>query len=159
MGKSTWTILFIGMVAVMLLSMMMCFSLQQFEMSPAGRNSKLALSVRNKFEFESVGAVVGREAGKKVLRVAYLTLRDSKFDATAQRQEMTEVANFAIGKYEGRDKGVLDEIRVTRKELHGSGCWQRTYIAYHAIPNPEKGKWIKSPRGRSGRRVRRVPPE
>ena len=155
-GKSIWYIMMIGMVAVMLLTMMMCFSLQQFETSPAGQDTKLALAVRTKFNFDSVGAVVGREAGKKVLRVAYLTLRDSKFNDAVQKKEATEVATYAIGKYEGRDKGALEEIRITRKERHGTGCWQQTYTTYHSIPNPEKGKWMKPTRGR---KVKRLPPK
>ena len=144
-----------GVVAALSLTLLMGPLLSEFETSEAGRDSKLASAVRNKFGFDSVGALVRQEGKKKVLWVSYLTLKDSKLIDEVQKKEMAEVAKYAISEYQGRDKSSLHHIAITRKERHGSGCWQHVYTNSLELPNPEKGKWIKIPGGKKRPRLLR----
>ena len=49
---------------------------------------------------------------------------------------MKEVGIFAINEYKSRRRREIEEIRIVRHELKGSGCWRRTYTDRLSIENP-----------------------
>jgi hypothetical protein len=51
---------------------------------------------------------------------------------------MENVAKFAAENYKGRELGKLDQVEITRSEIHGRGCFQTTYVANFTLPNPKK---------------------
>lgn len=138
MSRSVWTILLLGLVALGLLSMAMCMTMMTFPESQAGHLAKLALAVQNKFQADRATVNLRREEGKKFLRVVYHTHKSVGFDLSAQSQEMKEVGTFALDAYDGKDKREIDEVRVTRAETRGRGCWQNTYTAHETVPNPAR---------------------
>jgi hypothetical protein len=75
-----------------------------------------------------------------ILRVSYLTRKNSQHDQDVQKKEMTEVADFAAKKYDGKDRETIQEIQVRRTELRGSGCFQRSYHNTFAAAAPADWK-------------------
>ncbi len=144
MGKSLWTILILGCLTAMLLSIFMLVTLDTYQQSPAGNRFKFAESVRAQFQFESAGADVTPVDGRMILRISYLTKKSSKYDTTAQRQEMESVTAFAAKTYDGRDRSTIQEIQVRRTEVRGRGCFQKTYTDNHRIAAPPE--WHKRPK-------------
>lgn len=136
MNKTVWSIFIFGAMGVFILTMLMCMTLDTFQQSPASKNTKLAQNIRRRFGLQSAGTVVRDEVKKKVLRVIYQTTKDSKFDISAQNAEMEEIALYAYKHYESRRKQEIEVIRVTRHELRGSGCWQRTYTSNFEMDRP-----------------------
>ncbi len=127
-----------GFLAVILMLLFMLFGLNELGQSPAANRVRLAEGIRAQFKFESVGAGVADEPGKRVLRIGYTTLQDSKFDVSVQNREMQGVAEFAAKTYNESDRKFIDEIRVRRTEIKGSGCWQKSYPGEFAMTNPFK---------------------
>jgi len=136
MSKSIWYVFALGMVCVFCLMMGMCLYLETFSGSPAGIRAKLAENIRSRFGFESASVQVKVEDARKVLRISYETLQDSKYDTARQQQEMKEVADHAARHYEESDRREIEEIRVTRTETRGRGCWQDRQVARENFPNP-----------------------
>jgi len=138
MSRSLWSILILGILTALLLTLGMLFTLDQFQQFPAGNRVKFAETIRTEFQFDSAGADVSPVDGKMVLRISCMTTKDSKHDQTAQRQEMERVAAFAAVKYDGKDKSTIQEIQIRRAEVRGKGCFQKTYHNHHtAAPPPE----------------------
>jgi hypothetical protein len=137
-GKSVWVVLSLGAVAALLLVVAMMASLSQFKDTPAAMRTALAASIQNEFQFIATGTEVRNQAEKSWLRIVYEAKpsKDIAFSKEASDAEMTRVAQYAIEHYKGRDRTVLDEIRVYRSETHGRGCFQSEYKADLAIPNP-----------------------
>ncbi len=139
MSKSTWTILALGAMGAACLMMAMCASLQTFTtLPPSANRAGLAENLRGRFGFESAGVLVTVEEGRNIMRISYETQQDSKRDILRQRQEMKEVADHAVAQLEGKERREIDEIRVTRTEVRGSGCWQDRQAARESFPNPAR---------------------
>ncbi len=140
MSRSLWSIFVLGAMTALLLTIAMLFTLDQYKASPAGNRFIFAESIRKEYRFDSAGADVGPIDGKMVLRISYMTTQDSKHDLAVRTKEMQTVADFAAAKYDGKDRGTIQEIRVLRTELRGSGCFQRTYSNAHSAPPPFEWK-------------------
>ncbi len=138
MTRSIWTVLALGAVGAACLMMAMCFSLQTFVAMPAGGRAKLAEKIRGRFGFEGAGVRLEEEGGRRHLRIWYETRRDSGYDVILQQREMKEVAELAAREYEGREIMEIEEIRVTRSEVKGSGCWEDRQVARESFPNPRR---------------------
>lgn len=140
MSRSLWSILILGILTALLLTLGMLFTLDQYQQSPAGNRFKFAETIRTEFQFDSAGADVSPIEGKMVLRISFMTTKDSKHDPAAQRQEMERVAAFAAGKYDGKDRSSIQEIQIKRAEVRGKGCFQKTYHNNHATAAPQEWK-------------------
>jgi hypothetical protein len=136
MNRMLWSIVIIGFLTVVFLVLAMWVMLGQFGASPYSSSSKIAYSIRGEFHFESVGTATRYEGLKNVFLVAYETHLNSNFNLAAQNAEMQKVAEYAATKFEPGDRRRVDEIQVKRTEIHGSGCFQQSYVAGHSIPNP-----------------------
>ena len=136
MSRSLWVIAVMGFVAVMIVVVAMLISLTMFQQSPASNRARLAQEITNQFGFPAVGADVRDILGRTVLVVIYETGTDSKFDEKIQKAEMAKVAAFVEGKYDGKDRRSILEIRVRRKEIRTRGCWGRTLENSFSIENP-----------------------
>jgi hypothetical protein len=106
--------------------MFMLVTLDTYQQSPAGNRFKFAETIRTEFQFESTGADVSPFDGRMILRVFYLTKKDSKYDPAVQRKEMEDVAAFAAKSYDGKDRSTIQEIQIQRTEVRGRGCFQKT---------------------------------
>lgn len=139
MSRSVWSIFFIGLGAVGVLSMGMCMTMMTFSDSAAGQLAKLSVSIQGRFELDAVGARIDLSEGKKVLKVVYDTRKNSGFDQAVQKREMTEVGSFALEAMDPKERRDVEEVRVTRKEIRDRGCWHKTYVAHQTLPNPHRG--------------------
>lgn len=140
MSRSLWSILILGILTALILTLGMLFTLDQYQQSPAGNRFKFAETIRTEFQFDSAGADVAPLEGKMILRISYMTTKDSKHDQTAQRQEMEKVAAFAAVKYDGKDRSSIHEIQLRRAEVRGKGCFQKTYHNHHTAAAPPEWK-------------------
>jgi len=139
-NRSIWTIALIGFISAVVLTGGMLLILWQFRDSPLSKTTKIAVSVKSEYRFDSVGAELQPGAQKTALVIHYETRTDSKFNSDFQVREMKAVADFAAGKAEPFDRRMIDEIRVRRTEVRGSGCWQRNYVSNNTFPNPYRGQ-------------------
>lgn len=128
----------LGLMTALLLSVAMMFGLTALEQTPAGYRSKLSEIIRAEFPVDQIGTEVRMEPKPARLLVTYITRVDTKFDVSVQNAEMQKIGEFAIGKYQGRDKVWIDEIRIVRTEIHGRGCFQQNYTAALTIANPHR---------------------
>jgi hypothetical protein len=135
-SRGLWTIVILGFVTIVIMVVSLLLVLKVFRDSPSSAYAKLALAVRGEFHLDSAGARILPESQKTALAIYYETHADSKFSLDAQNEEMKAVAIFAAGKLEAFDRKNVDEIRVRRTEVRGSGCWQRTYVSELIVPNP-----------------------
>ena len=131
-----WSIAIIGFLTLVFMMMAMLVMVRQFNQSPYSNSTKLALKIRGEFHFESVGTGLRYEGLRRYIIVQYETHADSKFDQAAQTREMQKVAEFTAQNADSDERKRADEIRVQRAEVHGRGCFQQTFTAGHAIPNP-----------------------
>lgn len=138
MGKAVWIIFVLGIIAVVLVMVGFLATMTLFSESPAAHRTRLALHLCEKFGFEKAGVQVRLEGGRKVLRISYETFRDSKNDVSLQQQEMKDVAGAAAGQMDEKERREIDEIRVTRVEIKGGGCWQTRQVAHETFPNPAR---------------------
>lgn len=140
MGKSVWVVLSLGAITALLLVVAMMATLSQFKDTPAAMRTALAASIQNEFQFIATGTEVRTHAEKSWLRIVYEAKPDKNtaLSKEASDDEMTRVARYAIEHYKGRDRTLLDEIRVYRSETYGRGCFQSEYKADLTIPNPVK---------------------
>jgi len=138
-NRSVWVIIILGFLTVVILVIAMLGALRTFGDSPQSNATKLALSIKGEFKFESVGTVVRDEGMKGALFVHYETHANSKFNQEAQLSEMEKVALFASSKLDIGERKRVDEIRVRRTEIHGRGCFKQSYVANHVRPNPNRG--------------------
>jgi hypothetical protein len=135
-NRTLWTIAIFGFISVMSLVIAFLLVFKSFGESPYSSGAKVAVAVRDEFHLDAAASAILHEAQKTVLVVQYQTHADSKFNLAAQNQEMQGVAVFAAGKLEPAERRKVDEVRVRRTEIHGSGCMQRSYVTDLAIPNP-----------------------
>jgi hypothetical protein len=138
-SRTLWTIVTLGFVAIVVLVVSFLVVFKAFRDSPSGSTAKVAVAIRGEFHLDSVGARMIPGAHSTALAIYYDTHTDSKFSVDVQNEEMKAVAIFAAGKLEPLDRRSVDEIRVHRSEVHGSGCWQRTYVSDLTVPNPLRG--------------------
>jgi hypothetical protein len=138
MSKSVWLIISMGAVTILVLSVGMMISLNQFQEIPAAEWVKLAQATGTEFKFENVTVRVSFRNEPSTMAIAYVTRQNSKFDTSAQKAEMEKVAQFAVQNYKGRDLNKIDQVQVHRSEIHGSGCFQTTYVADHTAANPKR---------------------
>jgi len=135
-NKTIWYIVIFGILGVFVLVLGMTLSIEGLPAVDAGKHVKLAETVRAQFQFQSASVGVSLEGAKKFLWVGYQASKSANFDLSAQNREMEAVADFTTANYPGTDKSSIQEIRVTRNELRGRGCWQRTDVARFAKENP-----------------------
>ncbi len=128
-----------GVLTALILAMAMMFSLGKYKETDAATRTKLSETIQAEFALDTVGTRVRIDRIPTALEVFYTTRADSKFDTSAQNAEMQKIAEFAVSRYEGKDLRFIDEIRVTRSETHGSGCFQQTYVGQLSVPNPLRG--------------------
>jgi hypothetical protein len=138
MGKAVWIVFVLGIIAVVLVMVGFLATMTLFSESPAAQRTRLALHLREKFGFEKTGVQVRLEDGQKVLRISYETFQDSKNDVLRQQQEMKDVAGAAAGQIDEKELRGIEEIRVTRVEIKGRGCWQTRQVAHETFPNPAR---------------------
>lgn len=139
MSKSVWVIVIMGLVTALVLSVAMALSLSQFTEVPAVEWVRLAEMTTTEFKLENVAVRVNLRDHPSSMRITYLTRADSKFDTTVQNAEMEKVAKFAVQNYKGRELNKVEQIQITRSEIHGRGCFQQTYVAGFTYKNPKRG--------------------
>jgi hypothetical protein len=135
-SKSIWLIAVMGLLTMILLAAGMALSLGQFQEVPAAEWVRLSEAIGREFKAEHVSVRVELQRSPAAMTISYSSLVDSKFNLSMQNSEMESVANYAIKSYKGREQTILEEIRVTRSETHGRGCFQQTYVAHFTLPNP-----------------------
>lgn len=138
MSKSIWVILIMGVVLALVLAVGMMVTLGQFSETPALEWVRLAEAIKTEFKAHQVGVRVSYMNMPSVMRVNYVSGTDSKFNSSVQNSEMEAIANFALKNYKGRDLSSIDQVAVTRSEIHGSGCFQQTYVAKFELANPRR---------------------
>ena len=143
-SKSVWTIAVMGMVAFFLVSIAMVLSLTQFKEVPAAEHVKLGELISSEFKAQNVTVRVG-VTSPIALKISYLAGIHSNYNTTVQNEEMERVARFALANYKGRDKKYVDEVRVTRTEIHGSGCFQDTYVGTYTLPVSRRAVDLANP--------------
>jgi len=132
-----WSLALIGFFATLALVMGMMFTLKTYKMSPASIRVRLSEAIRTQFNLQSVSVEPKIQPDRSYLKIAYLTRADSSFDISKQTREMQEIADFACTNYpDPRERRAIDEVRVTRTELRGSGCFQESFVLNHSCPNP-----------------------
>jgi hypothetical protein len=137
MSRMLWSLALIGLFATLALVMGMMFTLKTYRMTPASSRVRLSEAIRTQFNLQSVGVELKVQPDKSYLRIAYLTRADSSFDISKQTREMQEIADFACTNYpDPRERRAFEEIRVTRTEIRGSGCFQESFVLNHSCPNP-----------------------
>ena len=136
MSRTLWTIASLGFVTVVLLTISFLVVFKSFRDSPSSQNAKLAVAIREEFHVDAVTARIVSETQKTALLVQYETHADTKFSVDAQNEEMKAISIFALGKLNAFEQKRVDEVRLRRYEIHGSGCFQRTYNADLTVPNP-----------------------
>jgi hypothetical protein len=137
-SKTLWSVLVMGLMSALLLTVAMMFGLSAFQQSPAGARSKLGEQIRTEFSFAAAGADVQVYAQPSRLNISYETHQNSRFDVAVQNAEMQRVAEFAIGKVEPRTRVKIEELRVVRTEVHGRGCFQQSYVSALTFPNAQR---------------------
>jgi hypothetical protein len=138
MGKAIWIVFVLGIVALVLMMVGFLATMTFFADSPAAGRTRLAVNLRDRFGFENVGVLVRQEDGKKVLKISYETFQDSKNDVLRRQQEMKDVAEHAARQIDEKERRQIEEIRVTRTEVHGRGCRQDRQVARETFPNPAR---------------------
>lgn len=128
-----------GVVTILVLSMGMIVSLGQFQEIPAAEWVKLAQAISTEYKFEHVSVRVAFPAtGPSAMKISYTTKPNANFDSSAQNVEMEKVAKFGAENYKGRDASRIDQVEISRSEVHGRGCFQTTYVANFTYPMPKK---------------------
>jgi len=138
-SKTVWVILCMGVITILALTMGMVVSLGQFQEVPAAEWVKIAAAIAAEFKFENVSArVVFRGDAPSALKITYTTKPNANFDSSAQNVEMENVAKFAVENYKGKDLRKIDQVEISRSEIHGRGCFQTTYVANFTYANPKQ---------------------
>ncbi|MHC4605849.1 MAG: hypothetical protein ACYTAF_02820 [Planctomycetota bacterium] len=139
MGKSSlFTVAIIGVVGFLIVCLFMVFILNTFKDSPAGVRTKLAGKMQKIYKFDEMALGMIDKGKDSVLRVEYRTTREDQLGDAAAREEMTDVALYAIKNYTAKDKDDVAEISIVRHETVGP----ETRKMLLTIPNPlrkEKG--------------------
>ena len=139
MSKSVWIILCMGVITILALIMGMVVSLGQFQEVPAAEWVKIAAAIAAEYKFENVSARVAfRGDAPSALKITYTTKPNANFDSSAQNVEMENVAKFALENYKGKDLRKIDQVEISRSEIHGRGCFQTTYVANFTYANPKQ---------------------
>ena len=136
MSKSIWLIVTMGLISALALALGMGLSLGQFQETPAVEWVRLSELIAREFKAEHVSLRVDLRNTPSTMKITYSSLVDSKFNLSMQNTEMENVAKYAIKNYKGREQTLVDEIRVTRSETRGRGCFQQTYVSNITVPNP-----------------------
>jgi hypothetical protein len=126
------------MVTLLLVSIAMIISLAQFQETPTVEWVKLAEQISGEFKAKNVSVRVNLNMPPGLLKVSYLAGLDSNYDLAVQNAEMEKVARFAAANYKGKDQKYIGEVRVNRTEIHGSGCFQQSYVADFKYPIPRR---------------------
>ena len=108
-----------------------------FNQIPEERKAIIRTSVElaNQFKVEEVVIAHRREARGRSLQIYYHTTNRGA-SSEQDRQEMEEVAKFAWGKLERRDKEEVRTVAIRRQYRSARGCFQRTDVATHAWEPP-----------------------
>ena len=106
---------------------------------------KLAELITAEFKAKNVAVRVNLTMPPGLLKISYLAAIDSNYNLSVQNAEMEKVARFAAQNYKGKDLRYIGEVRVSRTEIHGSGCFQQTYVADFTMPLPRRSAGIPAP--------------
>ena len=145
MSRTVWTIAIMGTATMILISIAMMFSLSQFQETPSGDWVKLAEQITPEFKAKSVAVRINFSMPPGHMKITYVAGIDSKYDLASQNAEMERMARFAIATYKGRDMKYVTEIRINRTEVHGSGCFQSTYVSNFTLPVPRQEREFQTP--------------
>ena len=134
MSKTVWTIALMGFVTLLLVTIAMVMSLTQFQETPSSEWVRLAEQITTEFKAQNVSVRVNLNVPPGSLRIGYLAGIHSNYSLEAQNAEMQRVAQFAAANYKGKDMRYVREVKVTRTETHGRGCFQTTYEGSFTLP-------------------------
>jgi len=134
-----------GAVTLLLISIAMIISLSQFQETPSVEWVRLAEQITAEFKAKNVAVRVNLNMPPGSLRVSYLAGLDSNYDLAVQNAEMERVAKFALQNYKGKDLRYVGEVKINRTEIHGSGCFQQTYVADFTLPVPRRPAGMPAP--------------
>ena len=134
-----------GMVTLLLVSIAMILSLSQFQETPTVEWVKLAEQITGEFKAKNVSVRVNLNMPPGLLKVTYLAGLDSNYDIAIQNAEMEKVASFAAANYKGKDLKYIGEVLVNRTEIHGSGCFQQSYVADFKYTVPRRQNRFGAP--------------
>lgn len=137
MSKSVWFVLSMGLVSMLVLAVGMMMTLGQFQETPAAEWVKLAELIGREFKANPVSVRVTQHTFPVAIVINYTSLQDSHFNLSAQNQEMESIAKFALSNYKERRR--IEEVRLTRTEIHGRGCFKQTYVSYLTVQNTTRG--------------------
>jgi len=142
-----WTIAIMGMVTLLLISIAMMFSLSQFQETDSKDWVKIAEQITSEFKAKSVAVRINFAMPPGYMKISYVAGIDSKYDLASQNAEMERMARFAVATYKGKDIKYVTEIRVNRTEVHGSGCFQSTYVSNYTLQVPRREREFQTPGG------------
>ncbi len=142
-----WTIAIMGTATLLLISIAMMLSLSQFQETPSGDWVKLAEQITAEFKAKSVAVRINFAMAPGYMKISYTAGIDSKYDLASQNVEMERMARFAIATYKGKDMKYVTEVRINRTEVHGSGCFQSTYVSNFTLPVPRRQRELPAPDG------------
>jgi len=142
-----WTIAIMGTSTLLLISIAMMLSLTQFQETPSGDWVKISEQISSEFKAKSVAVRINFAMAPGFMKISYVAGIDSKYDLASQNAEMERIARFAISNYKGKDMKYVTEIRVNRTEVHGSGCFQSTYVSNFTLPVPRRQLEVPAPGG------------
>jgi len=125
-----------GLLSMLVLSMAMMLSLEQFKETSASEWVKLAEVTGRQFKANPISVRVNLRSTPRTMVINYSSLVDSHYDLSIQNTEMEEVSKFALQNYSQAKK--VDEVQVTRSETHGRGCFQQTFVSHFTYPNPNR---------------------
>jgi len=144
-SRTVWILAIMGAITMILISIAMMFSLSQFQETPSGDWVKLGELITTEFQAKSVAVRVNFNMPPGHLKITYVAGVDSKYDLSSQNAEMERIARFAVANYKGRDMKYVTEVRVNRTEIHGSGCFQSTYVSNFTLPVPRREREFPAP--------------
>jgi hypothetical protein len=152
---SLHAILFLGIAALSLMSMMMCMSLTSLQQTSAGTRAKLAGAVLKEFQtYENAFAEFKDGDGFKVLHISYTT-RTHKLPEQRD-DEMRDLAQFLYSetlKYDDKELIETRRIDVTRTYVVGDGCFQSVDVQNFQLELPKR-----EPKDKDKKDGRRRPP-
>jgi len=141
MKSSPWTVLVLGIVGVGLLMLGMCATLHSFRQSPQGERLRLANSIREQFQFDSVVIEVRQEEHRSVWVITYETRKELQSDPDALEAELKSVGEFVF-QHLGQEE--IDEALVLRQEKRPPGSDPLSLQNEFRVENPMRKRRRRS---------------
>lgn len=146
---SLHVVIFLGLAALGIVSVLMMVSLEGLERSSAGTRAKLVNAVLAEYKWETAFAEFQDGNGFHVLRLSYAT-RQMKASDTWE-DEMRDVAQFLYAEslnYEDQELIDTRRIDVQRTQVSGTGCFRSTHKASFSLELPKRLPKIKDKDGK-----------